>query len=202
MKTAGLLVEAARRAEVGEVELAARVLDALAEDVQGAAPVEFAGEAVQEALADIGAVVLLEAVPGAWLGRYEEVDDVAGDEAEVAVVVGVGGAAVVAAGGEAVAVWGAGGSWARPSRSGQASGPQRRRAHSMASSKARSEVGAGVMGWGGGGGVGRRVGVETVAHVDLSGDGGGDQGGAVFVEVGDGVVCLRGDLVNRGGLAV
>ena len=109
VETAGLLVEAARRAEVGEVELAGRVLDSLAEDVQGAAPVEFPGEAVQEALADIGAVVLLEAVPGAWLCGYEEIDDVAGDEAEVAIVMGVGGAAVVAAGGEAVAVWGGGG---------------------------------------------------------------------------------------------
>ena len=63
-----LLVEAARRTEVSELELAARVLDALSEDVQSATPFELPGEAAQEALADIGAVVLLEAVPGALAG--------------------------------------------------------------------------------------------------------------------------------------
>ena len=104
----GLLVEAARRAEVGQLELAAGILDALAEHIEGAASFDFSGEAAEEPLPDIGAVVLFEAVPGFGLGGHQEVDDVAGDEAEVAVVVGLRGASAVAAGGETVAV---GGRW-------------------------------------------------------------------------------------------
>ena len=51
-----------------------------------------------------------------------------------------------------------------------------------------------------GGGVGCRGGV--VAHVDLAGDGGGDQGGAVLVEEVDGLGDLGGQGVDLGCLAV
>ena len=46
----GLLVEAARRAEVDQLELAARVLDPLAEHIEGAAPFDLSGEAAEKAL--------------------------------------------------------------------------------------------------------------------------------------------------------
>ena len=105
----GLLVEAARGAEVGQLELAAGILDALAEHIEGAAPLYLSCEAAEEPLPDIGSVVLFEAVPGLGLGGHQKVDDVAGDEAEVAVVVGLRGAAAVAAGGESVAVGEGGG---------------------------------------------------------------------------------------------
>ena len=59
----------------------------------------------------------------------------------------------------------------------------------MASSKARSEVGVRVMGWGAGlTGLGAVSVSRTRRTSTLAGDGGGDQGGAVFVDVDDGTL--------------
>ena len=91
-----LFVEAARGAEVREPELAARVLDAVAQDVEGAAAGDLAREAGEEARLDVGAVVLLELAPLLGLGGEEEVDDIGRDQAERTVVV-VRAAPVVAA---------------------------------------------------------------------------------------------------------
>ena len=92
-----LLVEAGRRPEEGEPELAAGVLDPAPQHVEGAATLDLARQALQEAALDLAAVVLPEPLPGLGLGGEDEVDDVSGDEAEVAMVV-AGGAAAVATG--------------------------------------------------------------------------------------------------------
>ena len=138
-----LAAEAARGPEVREPELAARVLDAVAQHVEGAAPGDLAGEPREEARLHVGAVVLPELLPLLGLGGEEEVDDVGRDLAEGAVVV-LRPAPVVAARGRVVAECGRGSRTAATSP-GQASGPWRSSAHSMAASKARSEM-SGVMG--------------------------------------------------------
>ena len=71
-----LFVEAARGAEVREPELAARVLDAVAQHVEGATAGDLAREPGKEARLHVGAVVLLELLPLPGLGGEEEVDDV------------------------------------------------------------------------------------------------------------------------------
>lgn len=69
----------------------------MAQDVEGAATLDLAGQALEEAVVDLDAVVLLEPGPLLGLGGEDEVEDVAGDQAQGAVVV-VRSAAVVAAG--------------------------------------------------------------------------------------------------------
>ena len=87
MEPPGLLVEAARGAEVREPELAARVLDAVAQHVERAAPLDLGGEALQELLSHRRAVVLLELLPFLGLRGEDEVHRVARQETERAVVV-------------------------------------------------------------------------------------------------------------------
>ncbi len=87
VQTSGLLVEPARGPVVRHPELAARVLDALAQHVERAAPLDLAGEALQELLRYRRAVVLLEPFPLLRLRGEDEVHHVARDEAERAVVV-------------------------------------------------------------------------------------------------------------------
>ena len=116
-------------------------------------------------------MVLFEAVPGLGLGGYQEVDDVAGDEAEVAVVVGSRSASAVAAGGEAVAVGECGGLAYRcfVARAGIGSAVEQRALDRV------FEGAFGDVGWGswprlcGRCVVGYRV-LTVVSHIDLSGD--------------------------------
>ena len=79
MQPLRLLVEAARRPEVGEPELTARVLEAVAKHVERAAPLDLAAEARQEALFHLLAVVLAKLLPLPGLGGEDEVDDVLGE---------------------------------------------------------------------------------------------------------------------------
>src|SRR5207244_6036311 len=58
-----LLVEPAGRAEVREAELAARVLDAVAQHIERAAPLDLAGQALEKLLPHGRAVVLFEPLP-------------------------------------------------------------------------------------------------------------------------------------------
>src|SRR5712692_5758075 len=81
-----LLVEPASWTEVGELELAARVLDAVPQHVERAAPLDLGGEALEELLLDRRAVVLLELLPLLGLRGENEVHHVARQEAERAVV--------------------------------------------------------------------------------------------------------------------
>src|SRR5690606_24646221 len=83
----GLLVEPARRAEVGEPELAARVLDAVAQHVERPASLDLGGEPPDELLPYCRAVVLLELLPFLGLRGEDEVQHVARQQAERAVVV-------------------------------------------------------------------------------------------------------------------
>ena len=92
-----LLVEPARRAEVREPERATHVLHAAPQDVEGTAAFDFQREALQEPLPDLRAVMLREPPPLLWLRRQKEVQHVARQETERAVVV-LRTALVVAAG--------------------------------------------------------------------------------------------------------
>ena len=87
MEPLRLLVEPARRAEVGELELAAGILDAVAQHVERAAPLDLGGKALEELLAHRRAVMLLELLPFLGLRCENEIDDVARQETECAVVV-------------------------------------------------------------------------------------------------------------------
>ena len=71
-----LLVEAACRAEVREPNRSPHVLHAAAQDIEGAATLDFGREAFQEALPDLRAVMLREPLPLLRLGRHHEVEDV------------------------------------------------------------------------------------------------------------------------------
>src|SRR5713101_1557248 len=90
-----LLVEPASWTEVGELELAARVLDAVPQHVERAAPLDLGGNALQELLLHRRAVVLLELLPLPGLRGENEVHHVARQEAERAVVL-LGAALAVA----------------------------------------------------------------------------------------------------------
>jgi len=79
-------VEPARRPEISQLEFAARVFEAVAEDVERPAPCDLPGEALEELLLHGGAVVLLEPFPFLGLGGEDEVDDVAREEAERRVI--------------------------------------------------------------------------------------------------------------------
>src|SRR5690606_10305071 len=82
-----LLVEPARRAKVREAKLAARILDAVAQHVERPAPRDLGGEALEKLLSHRRAVVLRELLPFLRLRGEDEVDDVARQQAERAVVV-------------------------------------------------------------------------------------------------------------------
>ena len=90
------LVEPARRPEVREAELAARVLDAVAQHVERSPAGDLAREPAQEARLHVGAVVLREFRPLFRLGGQQEVENVGSNQAELAVVV-LGAAFLVAA---------------------------------------------------------------------------------------------------------
>ena len=88
------LVEAGVGLEVGEVEDAAEVADALFKDVDGAPLLDLGPDAAEELPAGPGPPLLLELLPFGGLGGVDEAAEVGGDEAEVAVVVGAGAEAV------------------------------------------------------------------------------------------------------------
>ena len=79
-------VEPARRPEVSQLEFAARILEAVAKDVERPAPLDFPGKALEELLLHGRAVVLFEPFPFLGLGGEDEVDDVAREEAERRVI--------------------------------------------------------------------------------------------------------------------
>ena len=87
MQPPRLLVEPARGPEVGEPELAARILDAAAQHVERPAPLDLGGEALEELFLHCRAVVLCELLPFLRLRGEDEVHHVAGQQAERAVVV-------------------------------------------------------------------------------------------------------------------
>jgi hypothetical protein len=82
--------------EIGEVEVAAEVVHALPQDIQGAALFDLVGQTLQEPFLGLLAVLELELFPGFCLGGVEELEERVGVEAEGAVVTGVvaGGVAV------------------------------------------------------------------------------------------------------------
>ena len=82
-----LLVEPARRAEAREPDLDPGVLEAVAQHVERAAPADLGGDALQEPLLDVGTVVLREPQPPLGLRGEHEVEHVAGQQAELAIVV-------------------------------------------------------------------------------------------------------------------
>src|SRR5688572_3213792 len=87
VQTARLFVEPARRPEVREPELHAGVLESVAQHVERAAPLDFRSQSLEELLPDRCAVMLLEFLPLFRLGREHEVDDIAWQQTERAIVV-------------------------------------------------------------------------------------------------------------------
>ena len=75
MQALQLVVEPARGPEVREPEPAARILDAIAQHVEGPAPCDLAREPAEEARLHVGAVALLQPLPLFRLGGEEEVDE-------------------------------------------------------------------------------------------------------------------------------
>ena len=135
MELALLLVEPARRPEVGQPELAAVALMPLRRT--SSVPRCSISEArrLRNRSLRVRAVLLLELLPLLGLGGVDEIEHVLGDQAERAVVV-LRRAGEVAAGGEVAR---------RPSRTatrspGAASGPPARSAASMVASKFFSEM--------------------------------------------------------------
>ena len=94
VESPGLLVEAAGGPEVREVELAAGVLDAVAEHVDHSATAEFARQPVEELISVSRSPMLAQPPPFLRLAGHQEVDHVLRDEAQLAVVVGGGSTAV------------------------------------------------------------------------------------------------------------
>ena len=82
-----LLVEPARGPEVRELELAARVLDAVAQHVERPPPADLPRQPAEEARLHLRPVVLLEPLPLLRLGGEEEVDHIGREQAQPAVVV-------------------------------------------------------------------------------------------------------------------
>jgi len=80
------LVEPARRPEVGQPEFAAGVFEAVAQYVQRPAPRDLPGETLEELIFHRPVVVLFEPFPFLGLRRYDEVDDVARDEAQRSII--------------------------------------------------------------------------------------------------------------------
>src|SRR3970040_1551443 len=80
-------MEAARRLELSEAELAARVFDPVAQHVERAAPLDLGGEAFEELLPYGRTVVLFQLLPFRRLRREHEVHHVARKKTERAVVV-------------------------------------------------------------------------------------------------------------------
>ena len=78
-----LFVESTGRTEVGEAELAARVLDAVAQHVERSTPLNLGGETLEKLPLDRpGPVMLGELLPFLRLGGQDEVDAVYGQKAE------------------------------------------------------------------------------------------------------------------------
>jgi hypothetical protein len=86
VQPARVLVEAARRPEVREAELAAGILETVAQHVERAAPPDLGGQALEELLPHRRTVMLLELLPLPGLGGEDEVHHVARQQAERAVV--------------------------------------------------------------------------------------------------------------------
>lgn len=76
VQTTGLLVQAAGRPEVRQAELAARVLEALAEHGQRSPAFDLRGQALQELVLDAHAMMLGDLLPLLGLGGEDEVQDV------------------------------------------------------------------------------------------------------------------------------
>lgn len=77
MQPFGFLVEAAGRSKIGQLELAAGVLDPLPKDVKPTAPLNLRREAFQELVPYRGAVMLREPFPLLRLCSQDEVHHVA-----------------------------------------------------------------------------------------------------------------------------
>ena len=145
VEPARLLVEPARRAEVRQLELAPRILDALTEHIEGTAPLKLLREALEEPCPNLRAMVLLQARPGARLRSNEEIDDIRRKEAEVPVVVDLGVTPQVATGREAIAVRGRWDLLDRVAALGTCvQAPSEGSTHSITSSRTRSDTFAGV----------------------------------------------------------
>src|SRR5262249_23761446 len=82
-----LLVEPARRPKIGELELDPRILDAIAQDVERAPPLDFGSKTLDELLPHGCAVVVLELLPFLGLRRENEVRHVTRQQAESAIVI-------------------------------------------------------------------------------------------------------------------
>ena len=95
VKSPQLLVQAADRPEVCEIEQTAGVLDTASNDVERASAGDFARESLQEPIVDVCPVVLFQLRPFLRLGRQDEGEGVAGDQTECAVVVLLRIAAIV-----------------------------------------------------------------------------------------------------------
>ncbi len=76
MQPLGFFVQAAGGLEVGKPELAAGILDALAQHIEGAAAIDFRGYTLEELFAHAGAMVLGELLPWLRLGGEHEVEQV------------------------------------------------------------------------------------------------------------------------------
>ena len=68
-------------AEVGEGKVNSVVGDAIAEDVEQAAPLDLSAEAVQKTGFGLAAVDVPQALPGFGLAFFEELDDIGGKPA-------------------------------------------------------------------------------------------------------------------------
>ena len=75
-----LLIKPARRTKIGELELDARVPEAVPQHVECAAPFDLGRKPSHEPFLDRGAVMLAEPSPFLRLGRQHEIDHVTGDE--------------------------------------------------------------------------------------------------------------------------
>ena len=87
MEPSDLLVEAARRPEVGEPERNARFLEARAEDGEGAVSTYLGGKALEELGLRRIAVLGLIPSPFLGLGGEDEIVGIPRDEAELPVVI-------------------------------------------------------------------------------------------------------------------
>ena len=87
MQTAGFLVQAARRTEVCELELASHVPDSCTQHLESAPAPDLGRQSLQELLLDHRPVMLGEPLPLTGLGCQHEVHHVARDEVEGLVVV-------------------------------------------------------------------------------------------------------------------
>jgi hypothetical protein len=87
IELAQLLVQPTRRPEVGELELAPRIFDPVAENIEGPASLDLVRQTPQESLFHVLPVVLLQPPPLLRLRGEDEVEHILWDQAEVLVVI-------------------------------------------------------------------------------------------------------------------